>query len=86
MSADYGTLLARGGDFGYHLTTSDDFDDAQSACIADYQHTLTLASVPSANMMVVCIRLPTVKLAKLQHHRRDVFATDVVSDQYLVHT
>lgn len=60
---DYSELLALGGNFGCHPLTADDFSAAQTACFANYQHTLTLASVPSANKMAVCIHLPTVQTA-----------------------
>ena len=55
---DYNALLAAGGNFGCHPLMRDDFIGSEIACFPNYQHTLTLASVPSATKLIVCIRLP----------------------------
>ena len=57
---DYNAQLAAGGNFGCHPLTRDDFVGSEIACFPTYQHTLALASVPSATKLIACTRHPPI--------------------------
>jgi len=57
-SGDYSSLLSRGGNFGCGASARNDFIGSDFFCQDNYNQGITLASAPSSNKMIVCIRLP----------------------------
>jgi len=55
---DSSSLLIRGGNFGCGASPRNDFIGSDFVCQDNYNQGLTLGSVPTANKMLVCIRLP----------------------------